>query len=119
LDGKFDHHQALQEWRSALEQLTQDRTRNGRMEAHVSRGSPISLSSHQLALMMIAAEQMRNGEARSRFLSAIADELTDREINDSTVADAVSKALEKFACASEPRGVMWTLYTGTAAPRTS
>jgi hypothetical protein len=63
----------------------------------MSRGKPIGLTGRQLALVMAGAEQLRGGEVRSRFLSTIADELTDREITDAAVAAAVSRALERFA----------------------
>jgi hypothetical protein len=61
----------------------------------MSRGQPLALTTQQLNLIKDAARQLQV-DLRARYLCAVADELLGREIDNDSVAQAVTSALQRF-----------------------
>lgn len=62
----------------------------------MSRCRALSLSDDQLAVIMSAATSLAPGDARSRFLAAVADLLTGTEVTNAAVEAAVERSIARF-----------------------
>jgi hypothetical protein len=69
---------------------------------------PLSLSSAQLAIVMAAAERVPAG-SRFRFLSAVADNLIGRTVDDATVQAVACEAVTRMGVQPDLRSTIGEL----------